>query len=116
MAPRSRTSRSNGTELGLEALERLQTGVELGPPRGAAYDATPIRNQFLTARLPDANRYWLALGFGYEWTPDLRIDAAYVHVFVASRSINETSQTGDLLTGRYSSRIDIISLSATMSF
>ena len=64
---------------------------------GVAYDATPIRNQFLTARLPDADRYWLALGFGYEWTPDLHIDAAYVHVFFASRSINETSQTGDLL-------------------
>jgi hypothetical protein len=33
---------------------------------GVAYDATPTRNQFLTARLPDADRYWLALGFGYE--------------------------------------------------
>jgi long-chain fatty acid transport protein len=83
---------------------------------GVAYDATPIRDQFLTARLPDADRYWLAFGFGYQWTPDLRIDAAYAHIFFASRSINETSQTGDLLTGRYSNRIDIVSLSATMRF
>ena len=44
---------------------------------------TPVRDQFRTARLPDSDRYWLAVGLGYEWTQDLRFDAAYVHIFAA---------------------------------
>jgi long-subunit fatty acid transport protein len=47
---------------------------------------------------------------------DLRFDAAYAHVFAGNPSINEVSQTGDLLVGRYSNHIDIVSLSATLCF
>lgn len=83
---------------------------------GFAFDPTPIRDQFLTARLPDSDRYWLAVGLGYVWTPDLRFDAAYAHIFMASPSIDELSQTGDLLAGHYSNHVDIVSLSATLRF
>jgi long-chain fatty acid transport protein len=83
---------------------------------GFAFDPTPIRNQFRTARLPDSDRYWLAFGFGYRWTPDLRFDAAYAHIFAASPPISEMSPTGDVLAGRYSNHIDIVSLSATLRF
>jgi len=83
---------------------------------GFAYDPTPVRNQFRTARLPDADRYWLAAGLGYKWTDDLRFDAAYAHIFGARAPISELSQAGDLLVGRYSDHIDIVSLSATLRF
>ena len=83
---------------------------------GFAFDPTPIRNQFRTARLPDADRYWLAVGLGYTWTPRLRFDVAYVHIFGGSAPINEVSQTGDMLVGRYSNHIDLVSLSATLRF
>jgi long-chain fatty acid transport protein len=83
---------------------------------GLAFDPTPVRDQFRTARLPDSDRYWLAFGIGYSWTQDLRFDAAYVHIFSPSPSINEVSQTGDLLVGQYSNHVDIISLSATLRF
>lgn len=83
---------------------------------GFAFDPTPIRDQFLTARLPDANRYWLAVGFGYRYTARLRFDAAYAHIFMTSPLINELSSTGDLLTGRYSNHIDLVALSATLLF
>lgn len=83
---------------------------------GFAYDQTPVGDQFRTARLPDSDRYWLALGLGYLWTRDLRFDAAYAHIFAANPSINELSQTGDLLKGHYSNHIDIVSLSATLRF
>jgi long-chain fatty acid transport protein len=83
---------------------------------GLAFDPTPVRNQFRTARLPDSDRYWLSLGLGYRWNPDLRFDAAYAHIFAVSPSINEMSQTSDLLVGRYSNHIDIVSLSATLRF
>jgi long-chain fatty acid transport protein len=83
---------------------------------GFAFDPTPVSNQFRTARLPDADRYWLAGGLGYTWTADLRFDVAYVHIFGGNAPINEVSQTGDLLVGRYSDNIDIVSLSATLRF
>jgi long-chain fatty acid transport protein len=83
---------------------------------GLAFDPTPVRDQFRTARLPDSDRYWLAFGLGYSWTQDLRFDAAYVHIFSPSPSINEVSQTGDLLVGQYSNHLDIVSLSATLRF
>jgi long-chain fatty acid transport protein len=83
---------------------------------GLAFDPTPVRNQFRTARLPDSDRYWLSLGLGYRWTSDLRFDAAYAHIFAVNPSINEVSQTGDLLVGRYSNHIDIVSLSVTLRF
>ena len=89
------------------------TGPSAG---GLAFDPTPVRDQFRTARLPDSDRYWLAVGLGYSWTQDLRFDAAYVHIFSPSPSINEVSQTGDLLVGQYSNHLDIVSLSATLRF
>jgi len=83
---------------------------------GFAFDPTPVRNQFRTARVPDSDRYWLAVGLGYKWTADLHFDAAYVHIFGGSAPINELSQTGDVLVGRYSDHIDLVSLSATLRF
>jgi long-chain fatty acid transport protein len=83
---------------------------------GLAFDPTPIRDQFRTARLPDANRYWLAFGVGYAWTPDLRFDAAYAHIFGGDASISEVSQTGDILVGHYSTHIDLLSFSAILRF
>jgi long-chain fatty acid transport protein len=83
---------------------------------GFAFDPTPVRNQFRTARIPDTDRYWLAVGLSYQWTADLHVDAAYVHIFGGGAPINEMSQTGDLLIGRYSDHIDIVSLSATLRF
>ncbi len=83
---------------------------------GVAFDPTPVREAFRTARLPDSDRYWLAVGIGYAWTADLRFDAAYVHIFGGGASINEVSPTGDLLVGRYSDHVDIVSLSATLRF
>ncbi len=83
---------------------------------GLAFDPTPVRDQFRTARVPDADRYWLAGGLGYKWTADVRFDVAYIHIFGGSAPIKEVSQTGDVLVGRYSDHIDIVSLSATLRF
>ena len=83
---------------------------------GFAFDPTPVRDQFRTARLPDADRYWLAAGLGYRWTNDLRFDAAYVHIFAGRAPVGEVSQTGDVLVGRYSNHVDIVALSATLRF
>ena len=99
-----------------EHWSELFAGPELDNSRCFAFDPTPVRNQFRTVRLPDADRYWLAVGRGYKGTADLRFDAAYVHIFAGNALINEVSQTGDLLVGRSSDHIDIVSLSAVLRF
>jgi long-chain fatty acid transport protein len=83
---------------------------------GVAIDQTPVPDAFRTARLPDSDRYWLALGLGYRRTADLRFDIAYVHIFGGTVPISEVSQTGDVLFGRYADHVDIVSLSATFRF
>ena len=102
--------------LGLAVLGRATSRTRTGRSVAASHLIRRVRNQFRTARLPDANRYWLAAGLGYRWTADLRFDAAYVHIFGGDAPINEVSRTGDLLLGRYSNHVDIVSLSATLRF
>jgi hypothetical protein len=88
------------------------------PPSAAASHLIRPRFAISSGQLafPKQDRYWLAVGLGYQWTADLHLDATYVLSLVAVRQSNEMSQTGDLLIGRYSGRIDVVSLSATLRF
>lgn len=83
---------------------------------GAAYDQTPVRDEFRTARIPDEDRYWLSIGAGYKWNDWLQLDAAYAVNFVRDASINEASATGDRLTGTYESIIHILGVQVRMRF
>lgn len=56
---------------------------------GLAFDESPVRNDFRTARLPDSNRYWLALGGAYCVNEALRVDLGYAHIFFKDRGIDE---------------------------
>ncbi len=51
---------------------------------GVAYDQTPTRNSTRDPRIPDGDRYFASLGFGYniKAIPGLRIDGAYARQFV----------------------------------
>src|SRR5260370_25998161 len=72
---------------------------------GFAFDPTPVRNQFRTTRVPHADRYWLAVGLGYQWTAALRLHAFMPLMFISfvpDAPINETSPSADVLIGRYS--------------
>jgi long-chain fatty acid transport protein len=89
---------------------------------GVAYDQSPVKDQFRTARIPDQDRYWLATGLGYEIAPGVGVDLGYTHIFVDSASINSAfpvplagTATGTL-TGSYQNHIDIVSLAAKLRF
>jgi long-chain fatty acid transport protein len=56
---------------------------------GVAYDQSPVSDKFRTARLPDEDRYWIAIGGTYAVTDAISIDAGYTHIFVKDASINE---------------------------
>jgi long-chain fatty acid transport protein len=83
---------------------------------GTAYDKSPVSNAYRTARVPDQDRTWLAVGASYKVLEGTTVDAGYAHVFVLDSRIRETSLTGDVLTGRYSNMVDIFSLGTRTQF
>lgn len=83
---------------------------------GVAYDPTPVRNEFRTARIPDGNRTWVSVGASYRPSPSLSLDVGYAHLFVSNGSINEVGATGDRLRGDYRSSVDIVGVQAVLNF
>lgn len=92
---------------------------------GAAYDQSPVKNSAdRGARLPDNSRIWLALGAGYQFNKNTKIDIGYSHLFIKDPGIDKsaTSAPGqeDFLRGNiqgtYESSVDILSIQAEMTF
>ncbi|MCI0431657.1 MAG: outer membrane protein transport protein [Rhodospirillales bacterium] len=90
---------------------------------GVAYDQTPVRDEFRTARLPDEDRYWIALGGTYALTDMLTIDVGYAHVFVRDSSIEEDFDAvpGPItapgtVAGEYENSVDIFAVQANLKF
>lgn len=78
---------------------RLSTGLDYKPFEkltlrgGVAYDPTPVPNaEFRTLRLPDGNRFWVALGGQYIINRAFTVDAGYSHLFVRHTETNNTQQ------------------------
>jgi long-chain fatty acid transport protein len=86
---------------------------------GVAYDEAPIRNEHRTARLPDQDRFWLALGASYAFTQWLSADLGYAHIFVREADIREEVATGPLvhrIDGSYDSAVDLVSLQLNLKY
>lgn len=77
---------------------------------GIGYDQTPTSLEHRNARLPDADRRLLGLGF--EWKPSDRmvVDVGYLHLFNGEPEITTTSNFGRI-NGSYSANIDLLSAS-----
>jgi len=88
---------------------------------GSAYDTSAVSEaKYRTPRIPDGDRIWTALGFGYKVSNMFGFDIAYAHLFINDPDINKTA-TGDdrlrgALKGSFDCHIDIISAQLTMSF
>lgn len=86
---------------------------------GLAYDQTPARDKYRTARLPDQDRYWIAAGVGYAFNAWISADLGYTHIFVRDADIDESVTAGPLtyqLHGHYDNAIDIVSLQGNLKF
>lgn len=58
---------------------------------GGGYDQTPTNNTDRNTRLPDVDRWALALGAHYQWRPNVGVDIGYTHLFAGSKpNINVT--------------------------
>jgi len=86
---------------------------------GLAYDQSPVRNEFRTPRLPDADRYWIAVGAQYRFNRNLALDGAFVYLPVNSPDINQnegSTAANGLIKGRYDVNVTIFSLQLTYTF
>ncbi|MBS0289462.1 MAG: outer membrane protein transport protein [Proteobacteria bacterium] len=92
---------------------------------GTAYDQSPIRDEFRTARLPDEDRVWVALGGAFTVNEAFRIDFGYAHLFFDDASINErapfiagsdTPITHATLKGEYKGSADLVGIQIRYDF
>ncbi|AMN81200.1 MULTISPECIES: outer membrane protein transport protein [Pseudomonas] len=94
---------------------------ELTLRAGVAYDQTPTRNSTRDPRIPDGDRYFASLGFGYDIKaiPGLSVDGAYSRQFVEQvklKTVNVDRLGGGRLDGKVDSKGEVVSLSATYRF
>ena len=82
---------------------------------GLAYDQSPVPDAFRTARIPDNNRTWLAVGGQYKPSTTTAIDFGYAHLFVGDSTINSSNPSPSLI-GTYKNSIDILSAQYTLNF
>lgn len=82
---------------------------------GLAYDQTPTQNKYRNLKLPDASRYWVSTGIGYKFNDNVRVDVAFTHLFMESKSFKEATQMGTV-RAKERCRTEIVSFSLTYSF
>lgn len=78
---------------------------------GVAFDETPVPDVFRTPRIPDEDRFWLALGGQYRLSGRGSVDFGYAHLFVKDAGINLAP-----LNGSYDNAVDILSIQYTHQF
>jgi len=112
-------------ELKLQDSWRLSLGVNYRPSEqwvirgGLAYDQSSVKDEHRIVRLPDTDRYWLALGASYVASKALSFDVGYVHIFGASAPIDQTpgsAAANGRVLGEYDLSVDVFSLQARFAF
>lgn len=83
---------------------------------GAAWDESPVKTEFRTARVPDSDRIWLGLGFGFAMSQNLWVDLGYAHLFFDDAEMTDKGPFGAggtfpitrvQVTGNYHSNVNI---------
>jgi len=78
---------------------------------GITYDASPVADSaHRTARIPDADRYWLATGLSYKITNAATLDLSYAHLFVQNSSSDLAASAAGSFKGNWRSGVDIVAL------
>lgn len=89
---------------------------------GLYFDKNPIKDEYLDATIPDADRLGFNIGFGYDLSNKITLDLAYLFIRMEERTINNSkiSYSGDEgfipFNGTYNSTANLISLSLSYKF
>jgi long-chain fatty acid transport protein len=82
---------------------------------GIAYDQSPVPDETRTARIPDADRYWLSLGYAYDFGDRGTVNLGYTHIFFEDVDISETTDAGTL-DGEYEGSADVVAANIVFRF
>lgn len=82
---------------------------------GAAFDDSPVQRKHRNLRIPDSDRYWLALGAKYKVNKQFIVDAGYTHIFLKDAKVSESVLSRPLQTvnAEFKSSIDLFGIQAT---
>lgn len=83
---------------------------------GVAYDESPADDKYITPRIPDSDRTWLAISASFKASDSLSFDIGYAHLFVDDTEINQVSTTNGNLRGKFDNSVDIIGLQVNWLF
>ena len=94
---------------------------------GLGYDQTPTQNTDRELRLPDSDKFNVALGAHLQPTTRLGVDFGYEHVFAKPLSVDKSSPLADvgkkeqleinvLMNGRFNNSVDILGAQLTYDF
>jgi long-chain fatty acid transport protein len=107
------------TYIGRVGAEYLASDV-LALRAGLLYDKNPVKDEYIDASLPDADRIGISVGFGYKITSHISVDVGYLFLIFADRTVTnslvvENSLTGEKMNGTYKSTANLVSLSVAYS-
>jgi long-chain fatty acid transport protein len=80
---------------------------------GLAFDKNPIREEYVDATLPGADRWLLSAGLTFQVTEYLDVDASYIFIRAQERKVENTI---DGLDGVYNTHANLPGLGITMKF
>ena len=85
---------------------------------GVAYDQSAVDEKDLTFRIPDTDRYWVSMGFGYQFSEVSKLNVGYTHIFGEKVTVTEEQTSGaqGTVTGSYDSSVDILSVQYKHTF
>ncbi len=91
------------------------TGIALRG--GYFFDNNPVPDKSLEPLLPDSDRHGLNIGVGLDVLPNIRLDAAYLHLIFIDRITEATTyDEGVHMNGKYSGGVDLFALNITYAF
>jgi long-chain fatty acid transport protein len=93
---------------------------------GVAFDQTPVNDTDRSARLPDSDRTWLALGARWKYTSAINFDVAGAYIFMKNAPINSvgsgtsanppSAAANGLVKGDYDNSVWIVSAQMNYRF
>ncbi len=104
---------------------RIALGMEYTPSDkykfrfGVAWDESPVKTEFRTARVPDSDRIWVGAGFGFALSQKLWVDLGYAHLFFDDAQMTDNGPFGAgqtfpitrvEVTGKYHTNVNIFGL------
>ncbi|MEW6506119.1 MAG: outer membrane protein transport protein [Bacteroidota bacterium] len=97
---------SFGLKLGAEYLIK-----DLALRAGYVYDGSPIPTKYMDPSLPGANRNEFTLGIGYQFTKNIRFDAAYQYISFT----NDVSDSAIPFNGKYENSTNLFGFNLALS-